>query len=694
MHIRRERQWVDIAGLLHRSEPAPFTALLFDGTDKIELDVDGNLVLHTPGGRIIQHAPIIYQMAGGQRHQISGGYVLDGEQLAEGPNARPDEETSDRTSRITHHQPIHNRTVKFEVNQYDQARPLIIDPVLSYTYYLGGNKLEYASGIAVDSNGNTYVAGYTFSANFPTVNPLQPDRGAEFDNDPDVFVAKLNPGGSELIYATYLGGSSGQLATGIAIDPSGSAYVCGISSTNFPVVNALQPMPGDGIDAFVAKLNPAGSALVYSTFLGGSGVDLCAGIAVDGVGHAYITGTTASPDFPVANALQPRLQEGACTNGPCTDAFVAKINPAGSALIYATYLGGTSTELGSGIAVDAGGNAFMTGTTGSTNFPNRNAFQATKRGITDVFVTKVNPTGSALVYSTYLGGSLVQIGSGIAVDSAGSAYITGLTLSDDFPTINALQPAFGGGDCNTGTQTGPCPDAFVTKLNPSGSALVYSTYLGGNSAENIQAIGSSITPFYGIAVDAAGNAYVTGSTSSLNFPTTNAVQRGFGGGDCGQLPCPDAYVAKLNPAGNAFIYSTFLGGDGAETTSAVAVDSAGNAYVVGESRSTTFRKASVAPEIVTERIDAFVVRIADSSGTIPPTGSKVFRSFGFNAIGNFELDISVDPASLYSLDVSTDLRVWFPLVIFQEKDGKFRFVDFAAFDFFQRFYRLTPVPQQ
>jgi hypothetical protein len=315
----------------------------------------------------------------------------------------------------------------------------------------------------------------------------------------------------------------------IAVDSAGNAYVTGYTgSTNFPTANPLQPTYGGGSsDAFVAKLNPSGSALVYSTYLGGRKLDTGYGIAVDSTGNAYIMGYTQSTDFPVTPGAFRKM----CNSG-CGDTFVAKINSAGSALAYSTYLGGglipnNPDETGGGIAVDGAGNAYVTGGTGSTDFPvTPGAFQTTCNGGSncaadgDAFVSKLNPTGSALVYSTYLGGSNSDFGSTIAVDSAGSAYVTGYTGSTNFPTANPLQPTYGGGSS----------DAFVAKLSPSGSSMVYSTYLGGSELDGGN----------GIAVDGSGNAYLAGITSSTDFPTMNPLQSTSGGGGY------DAFVAKLS----------------------------------------------------------------------------------------------------------------------------------------------------
>jgi Bacterial Ig-like domain (group 3)/Beta-propeller repeat len=369
-----------------------------------------------------------------------------------------------------------------------------------------------------------------------------------------------------MIYSTYLGGSGFDSAAAIAVDSGGNAYVTGwTTSINFPTKNPLQSSHVAFETVFVAKINGAGSALVYSTYLGGSENDAGRGISVDSAGNAYVTGSTASPDFPTMHALQPAY-------GGSGDSFVAEINSAGSALVYSTYLGGSGNETGYAIVADNEGNAYVAGSTQSTDFPaTPGAFQTncagTCVGYGDAFVTKIGPAGSAFVYSTYLGGSAFDVPSGIAVDNAGNAYLTGETDSTDFPTMSPLQ-AFNAGSV----------DAFVTKLNPTGSALLYSTYLGGNDRDYGQ----------GIAVDGAGNAYVTGHATSADFPTTSSAFQTVCGGCSPANQTGDAFVAKINSTGSAFLYSTYLGGSGNEWGKGIAVDSAGAAYVTGFTSSTDF----------------------------------------------------------------------------------------------------------
>jgi len=534
--------------------------LAWKGAKRVEVASSGDLVLHVAGGRVVHHAPIVYQRVNGSRREVSGGYVL-----------------RDRNQ------------VGFRVAAYDRSRPLVIDPVLVYSTYLGGSDYDFGYGIAVDGSGNAYVTGYTGSTDFPTAGPLQ---AANAGGDYDAFVSKFNAAGSALTYSTYLGGSGGDSGRGIAVDGSGNAYVTGqTASTDFPTAGPLQAAMAGDWDAFVSKLNAAGSALTYSTYLGGWFGDEGHGIAVDGLGNAYVTGGTYSPDFPTAGPLQAAMA------GYFYDAFVSKLNAAGSALTYSTYLGGSSSDWGEDIAVDGSGNAYVAGFTDSIDFPTAGPLQAANGGAwsVDVFVSKLNAAGSALSYSTYLGGSSDDYVYSIAVDGSGIAYVTGGTNSTNFPTASPLQAA----------KAGPS-DAFVSKLNAAGSALAYSTYLGGSSNDS----------GYGIAVDGSGNAYVAGYTSSTNFPTAGPLQAANGGGTY------DAFVSKLNAAGSALTYSTYLGGSNSDSGRDIAVDGSGNAYVTGRTESPNFPTAGPLQAAKAGYADAFVAKIGEApSEQIPALGA-------------------------------------------------------------------------
>jgi hypothetical protein len=400
-----------------------------------------------------------------------------------------------------------------EVGSYDPTQLLVIDPLV-YSTYIGGGGFEEGYAIAVDGSGNAYVTGATDSPDYDvTPGAFQTTHGGGWW---DVFVTKLNATGTALVYSTYIGGSGDDHGNAIAVDGSSYAYVTGeTNSTDYDVTpGAFQTTNGGWWDVFVTKLNATGTALVYSTYIGGSNWDEGNAIAVDGSGNAYVTGSTWSTSYDVTpGAFQT-------TNGGSWDVFVTKLNATGTALVYSTYIGGSDYDEGNAIAVDGSGNAYVTGETYSANYDvTPGAFQTTNEGGQDVFMTKLNATGTALVYSTYIGGSGDERGLAIAVDGSGNAYVTGRTSSTNYDvTPGAFQTTNGG---NT--------DVFVTKLNATGTALVYSTYIGGSEGE----VG------HGIAVDGSGNAYVTGSTSSTNYPVTpGAFQTTNGGGG-------DVFVTKV-----------------------------------------------------------------------------------------------------------------------------------------------------
>jgi hypothetical protein len=520
--------------------------LTFQGANNIKVTPAGELVLHTANGDLRMHKPVIYQQIEGVRQPIAGSYALKADQ-----------------------------TVGFQVAAYDAAHPLIIDPVLVYSTYLGGSGNDDSSGIAVDLLGRAYVTGTTDSSDFPTMDALQPTKSG----DKDVFVAKLSTNGRALRYATYLGGSSNDSGHSIAVDLLGQAVVTGFTdSPDFPTKNALQPNLKTGIvqgDAFVAKLSADGRALRYATYLGGSSNDGGNGIAVDLRGQAYVTGFTDSPDFPTKNALQP-------TKDGDTDGFVAKLSADGRALRYSTYLGAGNDDSGSDIAVDLRGRAYVAGFTQSPGFPTKNALQPTINSLApgDAFVTQLSASGSTLGYSTYLGGSDSEIVGSIAVDLRGQAYVTGGTRSPDFPTKNALQSALGGSE-----------DAFVVKFSPTG-ALLYSTYLGGREGDQ----GG------GIAVDRQGQAYVTGGTVSSDFPIVNPLQADVSGNG-------SVFVAKFSADGLTLRYSTYLGGKEGNSAGKIAVDRKGQAYVTGTTQATDFPTVNALQPALGGGVDAFVAKI-------------------------------------------------------------------------------------
>ncbi|HTS36329.1 MAG TPA: choice-of-anchor D domain-containing protein [Candidatus Solibacter sp.] len=511
---------------------------------------NGDLLVPTEGGEVRFHKPIVYQpensadvhSIGGNRGALVAKNSVDARWVLKAGNR-----------------------VGFEVPSYDASRPLIIDPVLSYSTYIGGTGTDGAFGVAIDSQGNCYVTGFTTSTNFPTKNPIQ----KKLAGGVDTFVLKLNRMGNALVYSTYIGGSGTEYPFGIAVDSAGEAYELGnTGSANFPTTaGALQTTCAscnNFPDVFLTKLNAAGSALVYSTFLGGSGDDRAFGITLDAANNAYIVGWTTSIDFPTtATAFQT------VNNGGISDAFVAEVSADGSTLVYSTYLGGSGQDVGFGIAVDAAGNTFATGYSYSLDFPTTaGAFQTTTTVNGAAWITKLTVGGVSEIYSTFLGGTTgTSASNSIKVDSNENAYVTGYTCASDFPvTAGVVQSTFGGDCTNAGG------DGFVTVMDPGGDAPVFSTYLGGTGDD----VGFSI------GLDQSNNIYITGRSSSPNYPTTpGAFQRTMAGGY-------DTIFSILNPTGTQLIYSTYLGGNAVDVAFVMAVDSVGNSYIIGRTYSKNF----------------------------------------------------------------------------------------------------------
>jgi hypothetical protein len=612
------------------ADPRPIR-LRFAGPNRLHLAANGDLVVTTANGALAFHKPVVYQMVDGHRQAVAGNFALLGK-----------------------------HTVGFRLGSYDRAKALLIDPALAYSTFLGGSGNDTGKAIAVDTAGNAYVAGSTCSTDFPvTPGAFQTTNHAAANNGCTAFVTKLNPTATALVYSTYLGGSGGDTANAIAVDTAGNAYVAGQTySTDFPVAQgAFQTTNhaaanGDA-DAFVAKLNPTGTALVYSTYLGGSGLsagtpysgDKGNAVTMDAAGEAYVAGQTFSTDFPVTQGAFQTTNNGATND--CANAFITKLNSVGTALVYSTYLGGSGGnrvgffgDIGSAIAIDAVGNAYVAGQAGSPNFPvTQGAFQTTNNAAasegTNAFITELNPNGTALVYSTYLGGSGGDTGNAIAVDTSGNLYVAGRTSSTDFPVT---QGAFQTTDHNSTNGA----NAFITKLNPAG-ALVYSTYLGGSGgAINLMATlamwgGDQAS---GLAIDSSGNAYVTGSTASADFPVTpGAYQTTNHDQDCvgNCIGGYNAFITELNSTGSALVYSTYLGGSGinpgefvgvaefgyGDQASALALDNSGNIYVTGSAVSYDFPVTAGAfqPMINSASGNAFITKLnmGATSAALTPT---------------------------------------------------------------------------
>ena len=547
----------------------------FHGAEAIQVNAAGDLVLGTHGGEVRLQKPVLYQESNGTRHQISGGYAMrDG-------------------------------VVGFEIGPYDPTVPLVIDPVLLYSSFLGGSQADNGTDVALDAAGNIYLTGSTASLNFPVANAAQPLKA----EGSDAFVTKLNPAGTTLLYSTYFGGNGGDAGLGIAVDGGGNAYITGVAG----VPSVLGLWQGN---VLVAKFNPTGS-VIYAVAFGSSDDDLGYAIAIDPGGYAYVTGQTgAASDFPTtANAFQPAWNAA-------HDAFVSVLSPDGSTLVYSTYLGGGLVDEGRAIVLDAAADVYVTGGT-MGGFPTTpGVYQSELRGFGDAFVVKLRPylSGTASVaWSTLLGGSDFEVAHSIAVDASGNSYVTGSTTSSlDFPTTpGAFQTIGGGGNCGTFDRPRDCQDAFVTKLNSTGSGLIYSTMLGGLGHD----VGN------GIALDAARNAYVTGQAFAHDFPVHNAVQSTKGGGN-------DGFVTKVNPLGTGLSYSTYLGGTADDAGSDLVIDSSGTAFVIGTTDSGNFPIANAYQAVYRGNSDAFITKIGETSCSysISPSSQSFTAAAGASTI--------------------------------------------------------------
>lgn len=609
-----------------RSDPGAIQ-LEFSGQRGLRVDTNGDLLIVASGGvgnrtgndtgngEIRWKAPEVYQDVDGKRTPIAGHFVVSG-----------------------------NR-VRFEIAPYDRSRELVIDPTLAYSTYLGGPNNEVARAIGVDGAGNVYIAGDTQSNDLPTVSAVQPNFGgtAAINSFGDAFIAKFSPAGA-LLYLTYLGGSANDAALALAVDKAGNAYIAGCTtSTDFPLMNPYQPkfggMGGASIvltgDAFVAKLNPAGNQLLYSTYLGGSLDDIATAIAIDGNGNAYVAGATVSQNFPVSksgtpyqpmmggvggeplrsNANQPAWEPG--------DAFVVRLDATGQ-LLYGTYFGGNQDDAAFTIALDSSGNIYIGGSTISSNLATTSGALQKTFGGTDIqnafmnmgdgFVAEFDPTLATLRYFTYFGGVGDDSVAAIAVDSSGNIYMTGSTSTPNLPTSKAcFQPRYAGYYTLPYLIEQLYGDAYVAKINPSLTTPIYLSYLGGSQNDGGTAI----------AIDSAGNAYVTGFTDSTDFPMAGNPLQSLFGGDGGQgvyIDYGDAFVAVVNSTGTALLYSSFFGGNADDEGNDIAVDSSGNVYVAGNTLSTNLKTTSGA---VQKSFGGF----GGVFGLIPARGDAFYTEF-------------------------------------------------------------------
>jgi Beta-propeller repeat/Abnormal spindle-like microcephaly-assoc'd, ASPM-SPD-2-Hydin len=522
------------------------------GANSVRLDAQHNLVLNTNAGDLCFEKPLVYQESNGERVPVRGDYVMKDS---------------------TH--------VGFQLSSLDPAKPTVIDPVLLYATYLGGSGDNQGTGVAVDASGNVYVTGYTDSTDFPLAT-----LGSLTASDTHVFVAKLNATGSTLVYADYIGGNSNDYGYALTLDGTNEVYVAGsTASSDFPVVGAYQAAHPGGFNAFITKISADGASLLYSTYFGGNGSDTPAGIALDTSSNILIAGNTSSTNFPVANAYQSTAsanQGGLFGNY----GFLSKFNPDGSQLIYSTYFGGSTNVTSScggspcwstapfsairGLALDSSGNAYVAGTTNTYNFPTTTGTYLTSNSApqnnTVGFASKFASAGG-LTYSTYFyesSGALTTINA-IAIDSSGSAYVTGNALSDgSFPATKT-------DICDPSVSGTACQFAYVTKFDSAGATLIYATFLG---ADN------SATPV-AISLDASNDAYVLAYGSNDAFQIVNGIENFSNQGDQYLPGDNDLLLVEIDPTAGSELFATYLGGSGNDTPGSMVLDGSGNVYISG-----------------------------------------------------------------------------------------------------------------
>ena len=550
--------------------------MAYQGATAVSLSVNGRLHIETPNGGFSEDVPVAWQEEGSERQPVSASFVLKGDELG------------------------------FSVGAYDRTRELVVDPlVMVYSGYIGGTSTDEGWAIAVDAAGNAYVAGHTEStqSSFPVTVGPDSTKGGDFD----AFVAKINSAGTGLVYAGYIGGTAREHGYGITVDSSGAAYVVGdttSSQSSFPVTSGPDTTHNGNSDAFIAKVSASGTSLVYAGFVGGTDIDKAWAVGVDGGGNAYVAGETYSgaASFPETAGLDMSY------NG-AGDGFVAKVSANGLSLSYATYFGGAGFDAIYGIAVDSGGNAYVSGTTNSSEatFPVAGGPDTTHNGLNDAFVAKLD-SSAGLEYSGYVGGSLSDYSRAVAIDGAGNAYIAGWTTSNEstFPVLIGPDLTYNGG----------ANDAFVAKVDSTGSNVEFCGYIGGAGLDQGQ----------GVAVDGAGNVYVTGATDSTegSFPVTVGPDLTANGGS-------DAFVAKVRARGDQLVFAGFLGGTGIDWGLAIALDAAGAVYLTGytSSNQSSF-PATAGPDLTFNGVDdAYVTKIASFPGTAGPT---IALRNGFNAI--------------------------------------------------------------
>lgn len=581
----------------------------YEGAESISIDELGRLAIQTKFGRILERAPLVYQEINGERRTIHGEF-----------------------------RQVSDNVFGFELDDsYNPSLAVVIDPILEYSTYFGGASDDDFTDVA-QGNGYAYMTGLTVSADFPLMAPYD----ATYNGADDIFVTKISPAGNNMIYSTYIGGASNDVANAIAVDGYGCAYITGwTTSADYPTYNAYDATYGGGgrRDAFVSKLTEKGNGFYFSTYLGGAlsndegmGIDVgfCDTMPADSrdssrfsVYYACVVGRTDSTGFPILNAYD------ASFNG-AQDVFVTKFTTSGTGLVFSTYMGGTDHDISFGIAVNYDCYIYITGETYSTNFPTYYAFDASYNGNQDGFVSKFSSLG-ALMYSTYYGGAGVDHGDDIDADSNGCAYITGYTSSTEatFPVVNAYDGILGG-----------TLDGFVAKISNGGTSLIYSTYLGGSSVDegfDIAIFDEDIGGLHKVAV--------TGSTFSSDFPTKFPNDADYNG-------VQDAFLTILTSAGNSLSSSTYFGGSLIDIGYGLAIDDDNNIIIGGMTNSTDIPLKNALDDSPNGAHDVFLAKFSTIFICGDATHNGVVNALDVTCIINYLYKHGPEPIPLEAADVN------------------------------------------
>ncbi len=521
----------------------------YDGADSLWITPGGELKIATELGVITERKPIVFQVIAGEVVPVSADYEI-----------------------------VDEFTFGFALGEYNPTHRLIVDPMLQFSTFLGGSSNDYGRAIDIDTGGNVYITGYTVSADFPMASPFDSVYAGGGSAGYDAFVTKLSASGDSILYSTYLGGATGDdQGTAIAVAADGSVVVVGnTNADDFPMSSPYQSSLSGDKNMFIARLDPSGSALTYSTYLGGTGSDYATGVQVDGSGRAVVAGYTSSADFPVVNAFDTDL-------GGSQDATVLRLSADGQTVDYATYYGGSGTDAALGLALAADGSPVLCGYSSSSDLPLESPYDDSFNGgsLGDAFIAHFNTDASALSFATYLGGGANDICIAIDISSTGSYWLHGYTASSGFPLVNAFDNTFSGAN-----------ETFLCQLDPGGPTLVFSTFLGGSGTEYAG----------GVKLNGFDHVFFTGHTNSSNFPLVNPFQGT-------KKAFYDVYAGFYEPDGDTMAFITFLGGSDYDFSYGIAADDDTAAYIVGYTGSLNFPVQDPVQETLQGGYDLFVTKV-------------------------------------------------------------------------------------